>query len=84
MKTVVMDFRDFEDKAAAHRFLAAQLDFPDYYGHNLDALYDVLTSDVTDVNLLVLPGGKDWEQGFFKAFTDAAAENPGFSVGIRA
>lgn len=30
------------DEAAMHRELAAALTFPDYYGHNLDALHDCL------------------------------------------
>ena len=30
-------------RRAVHRFLARELDFPDTYGCNLDALYDFLT-----------------------------------------
>ena len=32
------------DKTAAHDHIRAQLSFPEYYGRNLDALYDLLTS----------------------------------------
>lgn len=31
------------DKASAHEYLKQQLELPDYYGRNLDALYDLLT-----------------------------------------
>ena len=31
------------DKETLHARIAAALDFPDWYGHNLDALYDLLT-----------------------------------------
>ena len=83
MKTVVIDFHDFNDSKSVHEFLAERLDFPDYYGKNLDALYDVLTTDIRDVNILVLPTGRDWEQRMIKVFTDSAAENPYFSVGVK-
>lgn len=31
------------DRDAAHEYLAAVLEFPEYYGKNLDALYDCLS-----------------------------------------
>ena len=34
---------DTEDKASTLTAFAAALSFPDYFGHNLDALYDCLT-----------------------------------------
>ena len=32
------------DRAAAHDHIREQLSFPNYYGRDLDALYDLLTS----------------------------------------
>ncbi len=43
MKSVVIYGSDYENIKQVHEFLAGELDFPDYYGENLDALYDVLT-----------------------------------------
>ena len=43
MKSVVIYGSDFENIKQVHEFLAEELDFPDYYGANLDALHDVLT-----------------------------------------
>lgn len=40
---VELDGREMTDRATAHTYLAQQLNFPDYYGRNLDALYDLLT-----------------------------------------
>lgn len=40
---VELDGRELTDRATAHTYLAQQLNFPDYYGRNLDALYDLLT-----------------------------------------
>jgi ribonuclease inhibitor len=31
------------DRSAAHDYIAKTLEFPDYYGKNLDALFDCLT-----------------------------------------
>ena len=35
----------------AHQYLAEMLDLPEYYGGNLDALYDVLTEDSRPVEI---------------------------------
>ena len=43
MKTVILDCRRLLQKERAHLYLAEALDFPDYYGKNLDALFDCLT-----------------------------------------
>ncbi|MCR5621733.1 MAG: barstar family protein [Treponema sp.] len=38
-----IDLSDVHDKEALHNKLAQNLPLPDYYGRNLDALYDCLT-----------------------------------------
>ena len=43
MKTIRICFNAATTPARAHRIIAGALDFPDYYGNNLDALYDCLT-----------------------------------------
>ncbi len=43
MQVVFLDAREFTDKAASHEYLKEMFDFPEYYGNNLDALYDCLT-----------------------------------------
>jgi len=43
MHTVYLDTREFTDKESSHEYLKEMLDFPEYYGGNLDALYDCLT-----------------------------------------
>ena len=40
---VQLDGRQMTDRETAHTYLAEQLQFPSYYGRNLDALYDLLT-----------------------------------------
>ncbi len=43
MKNVFILSSAYEDISKVHEELASKLDFPSYYGGNLDALYDVLT-----------------------------------------
>ena len=43
MKAYVLYGARMTDRAAAHAHLRQALDLPDYYGENLDALYDCLT-----------------------------------------
>ena len=43
---VILDARKLDEKKAAHEYLKKILSFPDYYGCNLDALYDCLSERV--------------------------------------
>ena len=43
MKKVILDCEKLLDREQAHLYLAEMFDFPDYYGKNLDALFDCLT-----------------------------------------
>ena len=84
MNTIILDCSHIIDAAQLHNELAQKLSFPEWYGHNLDALFDCLT-DLTEETLLVL---LHWDQtaaycrGFESAFADAAMENPLFTYTI--
>ena len=67
----------------AHTYLAEELDFPNYYGRNLDALYDCLT-DLRDVRIKLDLNGSDNEylERILQVFEDAAEENEGINVYI--
>ena len=84
MRTIVLDFNDFENARAAHEFLAQHLDFPDYYGHNLDALFDVLSTERRDTNVLILHKDAAFAKGFLAVFRAAAAENTHFTYAVNA
>ncbi len=43
MKELIIDGREEISRAELHEKIAAALDFPEWYGKNLDALYDCLT-----------------------------------------
>ena len=47
---VKLDTYQMIDREDAHEYLKNKFQFPDYYGRNLDALYDLLTEmDETEV-----------------------------------
>ncbi|WP_300382471.1 barstar family protein [Clostridium sp.] len=47
MTTICLNGEDFHNISALHKSLKTKLAFPDYYGENLDALWDCLTTDIT-------------------------------------
>lgn len=55
----LVDLSDVRTIEAFHEALATTLDFPEYYGRNLDALWDCLTDDWP--GLLILRGWSAFE-----------------------
>ena len=51
MKVVILDGSTAPTKEALHQHLARELNFPDWYGGNLDALFDFLTSVSEEITL---------------------------------
>ncbi|MBD8973960.1 MAG: hypothetical protein EGQ63_09010 [Clostridiales bacterium] len=51
--TIELDFGDIQDKQELHQYIKTRLALPAYYGANLDALYDCLTSSnaITSVRI---------------------------------
>ena len=48
-----IDAERLNDREEAHDYLAEVFDFPDYYGKNLDALYDCLSEmDIKKITVL--------------------------------
>ena len=47
-----VDFRNVEYYIEIHEVLKRDLEFPDYYGGNLDALWDCLTDMLGDISII--------------------------------
>ena len=86
---VIIDGKNIKDKLSLHAYLKEQCNFPDYYGNNLDALYDVLT-DRTEPLEIVLEHAEElkeilcgYGEAFIEVLQDAAAENGKITIIIK-
>ena len=52
MKQITLDGNLLADAAMVHEYLKEMLEFPEYYGSNLDALYDCLT-DLENIEITI-------------------------------
>ena len=79
---VLLDGRLMVSREAAHDLLAEKLEFPSYYGRNLDALYDLLgegsgtrTITLTHTQIMLEHLG-NYGKGLLKTLRDAANAYP--------
>ena len=86
MRYVILDGAEIACIEDVHAAFAAALDFPDWYGNNFDALYDMLTvprEAVTVVlrrpTLLEAMLGRRYRT-LLHVLRDAAEENPGILI----
>lgn len=89
MEKILLDFGVTKTQGQVQEYLALMLDFPDYYGKNLDALYDMLTEIGEDKCIGVfgmgeMPGrdGKlaKYLERVRRVMQDAEEENPHLCV----
>lgn len=80
--TIELDGRQMTDRAALHSHLKERLALPDYYGRNLDALYDLLT-ERGEETAIVLRNQQEMEaalgpyaHSLRRVLEDAAERNP--------
>lgn len=60
-----VDFSEVKYYAEIHEVLKQDLDFPDYYGGNLDALFDCLTDQLlSGVTYIEISGFENIEKNF--------------------
>lgn len=88
MIEIVLDGDAIQDREYLHSWLADRLDFPAWYGANLDALYDCLTGMSGEVRLSIVNGDRLREvlgaygDMLFQVFCQAAQDNPRFHLAI--
>ena len=83
MKEIILQGYLLMDSERAHSYLAEELEFPDYYGGNLDALYDCLM-DLSDVRIKIDVDGNEnaYLSRILRVFEDAAEDNGDIEVYI--
>lgn len=86
MKQIILNGEAFSDKEFAHQLLKEAFELPDYYGSNLDALWDCLSTDFSNKMVIIrnpqLLEEKLGQYGrsLLQVFKDLKSENPHFHV----
>jgi ribonuclease inhibitor len=83
-KEYVLDCENMTDRERAHEYIAEELDFPDYYGKNLDALFDCLTEmeecSILFINLDALEMLGDYSGAMLAVFEEAEQANEDLTI----
>ena len=83
-KILIIREQDFRSKKKTLEYRASELEFPEWFGNNLDALMDCLTDvwEPTNIALDPLPDEepRSWYSDICEVILDAAAENSNISV----
>ena len=82
MEIISLDGWKMTDRKAMHAYLKRELHLPEYYGNNLDALWDCLTTDFSGKMIILRDpqtvqnqlGG--YGESLLRLFREAAAANP--------
>lgn len=77
MKTYILNFKDKETPAEIHEYLKEMLELPNYYGRNLDALYDCLTSITAPTGIAIanIDTNNEFQRRLLNVMRDAADDN---------
>ena len=85
---IILDGLLMTDRGAVYDLLAEKFSFPDYYGRNLDALFDLLSTypERVDVTILyadqMLENLGNYGKGLLRTLYEAAEENPNLDIAI--
>lgn len=74
MDKVILDGRRMERASQSHQYLKEKLELPDYYGENLDALYDLLT-ECPRTTEICIKDSFHMDSLLYRVFKDAARDN---------
>ena len=90
MKSIVIDFSKFKYPLDLHNEIREKLELPEWYGNNLDALWDILTGFIEtpiDINVIFKPETKAAENlkenvwKIIETFKEAAEEDEEIKFG---
>ena len=86
----ILDGREIKDRRQLHAILADSLKLPEWYGRNLDALYDCLTDLWDDIEIRLLHQDKlqehlgDYAELLMEVLRVAAEEKPNIKYLVEA
>lgn len=87
MQQITIDGRKMDSRGDAHQVLQRELNLPDYYGRNLDALYDCL-GEISGIRITITYAAAirntlgGYGQSLLRVFTDAARGRTDLTVRI--
>lgn len=82
MKTTILNGKRMRYNKSTHDYLKRKLQFPDYYGNNLDSLWDLLTTISDPIEIILLNSQTLYENlgeygvELVTVFVEAMDENP--------
>ncbi len=88
MEEIRLDGVEMTDKKKTHSYIKEKLALPDYYGNNLDALWDCLSTDYSQKIIVIVHPGKLVENlgqyggQLIAVFQEAATVNPFLHVKV--
>lgn len=78
MKSVILDAKKMLEKEKMYEYFAKKFDLPEYYGRNLDALFDCLC-EINEPTLIKLKNEDtlqgDTKESLIRLFHDVCNEN---------
>lgn len=80
MKKITLDFENISNKEEMHKYLAEKFEFPDYYGKNLDALFECLTDIAEPTAVNIINAINDYDEQIINVITSAEEENVNLAV----
>ena len=81
MNNITLKLNKFSVKKEIHNYLKKKMKFPDYYGENLDALFDCLTDISSDTAIdIKYDAENDIQKSVLEVFSDAVAVNTHLAI----
>lgn len=81
MKKIILDGSKMTSIKSSHKYIKEQLNFPSYYGENLDALWDLLSTVSTQSCIELINSDSlneslnEYAERLVEVFTEASNEN---------
>ena len=81
MNNITLKLDKFSKKEELHIYLKKKMKFPDYYGENLDALFDCLTDISTDTAVdIKYDADNELQRAVLAVFSDAVSQNTHLAI----
>lgn len=89
MNRILLDGRRMANPSLAHSYIKEEMNLSEYYGENLDALWDELTSISQPVRIVIINSSRlqtnlgSYGKKLLETFKEAGRENPRLVIKIK-